>query len=192
MILSAPSFAIIPGETVGQRIARIARGYVGCSLHSRTPDLAALVGRGVNDETWVEVMTNCAVFALGVLSAAGVDCGPATKVGAAFSDLVSMGYRLQAWQASKPTGGYPMGALAWYRLDGKNDDHVEILLGPNAAGVLEHCGGGRPDNAVTLGQGTPELSAGRPLWRWLDPSLLGIDVEEVEPHTDPDPEPHAA
>ena len=204
MILPAPVFDVIPGELPGARIARIVRAYDGCRLHDpgtqlqhpRIWELAALVGRGVNDQQMVTWQTNCATFALGVLSAAGLPCGPATKIGEAFSDLVRIGYSLNAWQASRPEniadaahpGDYPVGALLWYRLDGTNDDHVEFFLGRAADGKMLHGGGGRADNAITVAEGEVDWSWGRPVWRWLEPGLLGLEVvedaaQDVEPHT---------
>jgi hypothetical protein len=182
MILPAPTFPAVLGESAGARIVRIVRAYVGCSLHVRRQDLAALVGRGVDDEAIVGWETNCCTFALGVLAAAGVDF-PSLRIplrnGFEFGVLVQLGNRFDAWR--KPAPGDPpppAGALLWYEIDGTNDDHVEIMLAPPD----EHGGGGRPDNAITSGRGDVHASWSRPLHRWLDPEALCLP----DPHVDPD------
>ena len=180
-----PLISIVPGETGGQRIARIVRAYVGCSLSSRSSDLAALVCRGVCDESFARVQTNCAVFALGVLAAAGVVdpvLATPTAIGAAFSDLVTLGYRHVAWTAPQAQE-LPVGAWMWYRISGTNDDHVECYLGGGW-----HGGGGRPNNAITAGTSSYAISNGRPLWRWLDPEMLQIPT--VQPLIEQPGEPH--
>lgn len=193
MILPAPSFPYVPGEAPGDRIARIVRAYAGCSLSSRREELAALVGRGVNDEAFVALKTNCATFALGVLSAAGVrhkKLSAPTAIGAAFSDLVTLGNDLKAWRPWAGSGSIPVGAALWYEIPNTDDDHVEFYLSPDGP---EHGGGGRDDNAVTVGRGPVALSWGRPVHKWLDPGALGISVAPIA-DTDPAPpldvEPH--
>ena len=198
MILPAPSFSLVAGEAPGDRIARIVRAYAGCvpcgpvAGQVRRVELAALVGRGVMDASFVDVATNCATFALGVLAAAGVAhrvLSEPTRPQMAFSDLVILGNDLFAWRVPGPATP-PRGALMWYRLPNLNDDHVEVALDPPD----EHGGGGRPLNAVTVGRGGDEhWSWSRPLWRWLDPEALGIPlaVADVGPdthrdHVDPD------
>ncbi len=197
MILPAPTFPIVPGESPGDRIARIVRAYAGCSLGTRQDELAALVGRGVCDSSIVAWKTNCASFALGVLAAAGVQhpiLAKPTLVGHAFSDLVAIGYALGAWRPWASSGSIPVGAALWYALAGQNDDHVEFYLSPDGP---THGGGGRADNAITVGKGTVDLSWGRPVHQWLDPEELGIPFtplpapEDVEPHPSQE-EPHAA
>ena len=185
MILPVPVFPPVPNESPGARIWRIATSYAGCvplGPHPvRRSDLAALVGRGVNDEMWVAVMSNCATFALGALAAAGVHherLSHATAIGMAFSDMVQIGIDFGAWRAPADSGPPPLGALCWYRVAGTNDDHVEVC-GP---GDDEHCGGGRPLNAVTHDVGPVIESCGRPLYKWLDP-----DVTRATAPTDPAP-----
>jgi hypothetical protein len=176
LIPTPPIVAIVPGECAGDRIARIVRLYAGCSLSNRRSDLASLVCRGVCDESFVAVQTNCATFALGVLAAAGVTdpvLSSPTAIGAAFSDMVTLGYRHVAWRPPQAEA-LPAGALMWYRISGTNDDHVEVYLGGG-----EHGGGGRPGNAVTIGTSSYALSNGRPLWRWLDPEMLQIPTAQA-------------
>ena len=187
MILPAPQFPPVSGESDGQRIARIVRSFNGCSLSSRRADLAALVGRGVDDESIVTIQTNCATFALGVLAAAGC-AHPILKRtyvnGMAFSWLVQIGNDLGAWRDPATDGPPVTGAAMWYEVAGMNDDHVEWCVD---ASVPIHGGGGRPNNAITVGPGPIALSCGRPLHRWLDPERLGlpgwIDGTDEEPHS---------
>jgi hypothetical protein len=188
MILPAPVAAYRAGESPGDRIARIVRLYEGCSADGNGAlRLAALVGRGVNDQSFVQVRSNCATFALGVLACAGVvspELQEETKIGAAFSDLVAIGYRFAAWEVPSSDVEIPVGAALWYRIDGTNDDHVEFQLDGG-----QHGGGGRAGNAVTVETGPVMLSVGRPLYRWLDPDRLEIAVvaaasaDETGPHT---------
>lgn len=191
MILPAPVVPFVAGETPGDRIARIVRSYAGCVALGAHPvrreELAALVGRGVDDESVVTWETNCCTFALGVLSAAGVvyhGLQVPLVNGAEFGVLVALGVSFQAWRTPAPGDGPPpRGALLWYHVDGKNVDHVEIALDPPD----EHGGGGRPHNAITVGRGGDDhWSWGRPLHRWLDPDALQIGiVEENAPDTLP-------
>ena len=189
-ILPAPSFAANAGESPGDVIVRIVRAYAGCSVKVRRDELAALVGRGCMDDSIVYVRTNCALFALGVLSAAGVRhtlLEEPTRPEMSFADLVRIGNDFCAWRDPATGGAIPPGAVCWYRLPGLNDDHAEFYLSPVGP---EHGGAGRADNAVTVCTGTPALSCGRPLWRWLDPEELGIPLVDAEPHADTT-EPHS-
>jgi hypothetical protein len=141
----------------------------------------------VNDQSFVHVASNCATFALGVLACAGVvapELQEETKIGAAFSDLVAVGYRFAAWEVPHESVAIPVGAALWYRIDGTNDDHVEFQLDGG-----QHGGGGRVGNAVTVETGPVLLSMGRPLYRWLDPDRLEIATVQAAsagatgPHT---------
>jgi hypothetical protein len=193
VILPAPSFLPIVGESGPARVVRIVRAFAGCSLHVRRAELAALVGRGVDDESVVAWETNCCTFALGVLFAAGVDF-PALRIplvnGAEFGILVSLGYHFGAWRTVVPSEIPPAGAAVWYRTPTppggkpKNDDHVEFALD----GLDEHGGGGRPDNAIEIQRGNVHVSAGRPLYRWLDPNALGLP-DAIASAPDPAPPP---
>lgn len=181
MIVPIPDFPPIPGETPGGRIVRIVRQYVGCSLQSRADELGALVARGVDDPLRVVgIKTNCAMFAIGVLAAAGVDHELLRKPyvnGMAFAWLVQIGDDFNAWRTPAPSELLPPGAALWYEIPGLNDDHVEFVLQPPD----EHGGGGRPNNAITSGHGDYHTSWNRPIHRWLDPSALGL----ADPHVDP-------
>jgi putative peptidoglycan binding protein len=168
----APTFDVVDGESNGARIARIVRFYEGCSLSARTDELGALVGRGVDDpNSVVRITTNCAMFALGVLSAAGVQHPLLSKPyvnGMAFAWVVQIGTDTGAWRDPSTDGPPVEGAAMWYRIAGTNDDHVEFMLTPPD----EHGGGGRANNAITIETGDVSTSVGRPLYKWLDPSAL--------------------
>ena len=65
------------------------------------------------------------------------------------------------------------GSLLHYFTPGKNDNHVEWLLSDmDDQGCAEHGGGGRTDNAITVGSGDVTVNYGRPLQEWLDPDML--------------------
>lgn len=196
MVLPEPNFPLLPGESPGARIARIAQSYVGCALHDpthptlpnkRLDDLAALVGRGVDDQSVVSIRTNCATFALGVLRAAGVVHPRLSQRyvdGMAFAWLIEIGDSFSAWRPGD-AGPLSVGAVLHYAVQGENDDHAEVYV--SAAGPM-HCGGGRVDNGITLETGPVTLSMGRPIMQWLDPDALGLEV--VEPAAGTLSEPH--
>lgn len=180
MTVPVPSFPPQPGESPGEHLARIVRHYAGCSLEARRDELGALVARGVDEpEHVVTVETNCAMFALGVLKAAGcphelLDHPYVDEM--AFAWLVKIGTDLGAWRDPGKDGLPTKPAALWYRVAGRNVDHVEFLLSlPD-----EHGGGGRTDNAITVGRGDWHESWGRPLYRWLDPDALNLPDAAVE------------
>jgi len=178
-VLAPPSFPPVLWESGGQRIARITRFYVGCSLYQRFNDLAALVGRGVDDVSVATWTSNCCMFALGVLSAAGLTYPPLqapSKNGQAFVLLEALGNFFNAWRTPAVSEVIPVGALLWYRTEGKDDDHVEVMLTPPD----EHGGAGRRDNGVSLVRSDVHTSEGRPLYRWLDPDALNLPDANVE------------
>lgn len=170
-LVPEPSFQRIPGETTGQRIARIVRFYEGASLSNRKDELGALVARGVDDpNSVVGIKTNCAMFALGILKAAGVQHPLLDKPyvnGMAFTWLVQIGNDMGAWR-TPDQGTPPVGAAMWYRIPNTNDDHIEFMLTPPD----EHGGGGRVNNAITIGKSDISTSMNRPLYKWLDPNAL--------------------
>jgi len=180
----------LPGESPGQKLARIVRHYVGCSLSSRADELGRLVARGVDDPARVvQIRTNCGLFALGVMAEAGVDDPILDRKyydGAAIGWLRQIGLNRKALvKYAGPTGPQPqIGALLRYNTAGKNDDHVEWLLSDvDAHGYAEHAGGGRTNNAITLvGPQAPNSAGlvtwnyGRPLVEFWDPNLLGIEI----------------
>ena len=190
-IPTAPVYDLIPGETPGQRIARILCGYDGCSAKVNRAKLAAFVCRGIEDESFVDVSTNCAVVGLAILYAAGVQHKLLqTKYvnGMAFAWMVQIGNDLGAWEIPSANNYPTVGSGLWYEIAGQNDDHYETLVGLNPT---RHAGGGRPGNFVTAGPGQIDYSWGRPLRRWLNPDKLGLtviaaNVTDVEPHPEID------
>lgn len=171
----------VPGESAADRLIRIIRSYVGCSLLVRRADLGALVARGVdNPESVVTIATNCGTTALGFMALAGVQHPLLLKPyvsGMAISWLRTIGTDLGALQTYSASNPPPPGALVRYNIAGTNDDHVEWIMGPiSAAGVCDHAGGGRANNAITEGVGPVLSSWGRPLVEWWDPAKLGIEV----------------
>ena len=175
MILPAPVFAPVVGEDSGARVVRIVRSYVGCSLSVRIQDLAALVGRGVNDSGIVSWKTNCATFMLGVLFAAGCPWDGLKrplKIGTAFSVLVSLGQAYNAWKDPTVDGPAVPGSGLWYEIVGKDDDHAEFHLG--GLDGQEHGGGGRADNLISIGDSPEATSLDRPMHRWLDVRMISL------------------
>lgn len=183
----------LPGESPGQKIVRIVRSYVGCSLSNRADELGALVGRGVDDpKRAVTVKTNCGMFALGVYAQAGVDSKVLDRPYLSANGLAP-GANAIAWllelareraalvtllQPADIQRKPPPGALLHYATQGKNDDHVEWLLSEvSPGGGAEMGGGGRANNAITSGLGAFVCrNNGRPLRHWIDPNRLGIEV----------------
>src|SRR6188768_1708134 len=175
----------LPGVSPGQKLARIVRHYVGCSLSNRVDELGALVARGVDEpKAVVGIKTNCGTFSLGVLAQAGAAHALLDRKyvnGMAIAWLLEIGRDLGALVAVpnpmplsvKP----PLGALLHYGTPGKNNDHVEWLLSEVApSGAADTGGGGRANNAITSGRGVVAWNNGRPLLHYLDPNKLGIEV----------------
>jgi hypothetical protein len=172
-VLIRPEFPLVAGEEPIARIVRIVQFYAGCSLSARRDELAALVGRGVDDESLVEAHTNCLTFIFGVLVAAG--CVYPSLCIRWDRDLA--GGRLLAFAKAKKalvTDGSPpiVGSVMHYERVG-NDDHWEVEL-PNG----QHGGGGRDNNLIAIDPvgGDWHYSEGRPIRYWIDPTKLGIPV----------------
>jgi hypothetical protein len=188
MILPAPMFPPMLGEDAGQRIDRVVRAYAGCSLSIRTKDLAALVGRGVDDEDMVNWNTNCLTFALGVIAACGSDVAelrqhiPNGREYVALSPLVKRagGWALYLTGQSVKTGSLMHYRSVPYRVNAAGetvyDDHYEFKL----SGADEHGGGGRANNEITVEHGDWSRSVGKPLYEILDPDGYGLpDLSEA-------------
>ena len=181
MILPAPVFTPVLGEGAGQRIDRVVRSFAGCSLSVRTQDLAALVGRGVDDESMVTWETNCLTFALGVIAACGSDVAelhehiPNGREYVALNPLVKRagGWELFSGQPVK-TGSLMHYRSVPYRVNAAGetiyDDHYEFKL----LASDEHGGGGRANNEITVEHGDWSHSVGRPLYEVLDPDGYGL------------------
>lgn len=176
----------LPGETPGQKLARIVRHYVGCSLSARADELGALVARGVDDpKLVVGIKTNCGTSALGVMAEAGVQHNLLDRKyvsGMAIAWVLQVGRDLGALVTPPVPGVFagkkpPVGALLHYGTPGKNNDHVEWLLSDIApSGAADTAGGGRANNAITEARQVVAWNNGRPLLHWLDPDKLGIEV----------------
>lgn len=182
-VLPAPQFPPVVGESGAQRIVRIIRSFNNCSLSSRREELAALVGRGIDDESVVEWQTNCCTSALAILFAAG--CGYSglalpLKNGLEFELLEALGDYYSAWRTLAKDGPPKPGALCWYEIGGTNDDHVEWELDNG-----DHGGGGRADNEITVEHGPVAQSLGRPMKAWLDPDAIGLPDAVAQDGGDP-------
>jgi GH24 family phage-related lysozyme (muramidase) len=169
----------LAGDSQVDKIVGLVRCYIGCSLIDRRADLGHLVSRGIdNPERVVPISTNCATTALGIMVLAGVQ-HPLLKqpyeLGKAVEWVVQVGNDLGAIvKCTGPFGARPqLGSLLRYNTSGKNDDHFEWLLGPiNEAGVADHAGGGRPNNAISEEHSNIWTNNGRPLIEWIDPDRL--------------------
>lgn len=158
-------------------IISLVKRYEGCSLHVRKDDLGTLVCRGVDDpDQAVLIKTNCGMFALGIMKEAGVVhdlLNQKYKSGMAIAWVRTIGKDLKALQKFSKGNMPKAGALLHYYTAGKNDNHVEWLLSDvDDQGCAEHGGGGRTDNAITIGSGNVLWNYGRPLQEWLDPDML--------------------
>lgn len=197
-IATVPS---LPGEKPADKLIRLVKQYVGCSLTARRDELGELVSRGVDKpEAVVTIATNCATSALGIMAKAGVKhklLNQPYANGMAIAWVRQIGLQTGALVKFDGKTMPKPGSLMRYNTPGTNNDHVEWLLGPVAAdGTAEHGGGGRADNAITSGTGDIRSSWGRPMVEWLDPDRLGIDINVAlpvpvnPPETPvPDPEP---
>lgn len=161
-----------------QLIVDAVNRYVGCSLSSRRDELAELVCfPGDNPALDVAIKTNCAMFALGIWRAVGVEH---ELLQGKYHNGMAMAWVLQIARDKgalvRATGTLetpPPGALMHYANEGHNNDHVEFCLSePNALRQIEHAGGGRTDNAITSGTGPWSWNYGRPLQHWVDPDRL--------------------
>lgn len=181
-----------PDETPRQRLIRWVKSMNGCSLSNRLTDLQGLVCRGVDDVSlgsW-QWKTNCATSALGFLAAicgsvqAAGQCHPnlskRSLIGTSMSWIMQIGYDLNAMVPYKgKSGPQPQpGDLLHYAILGTGDDHVEFLLGePDPiTGAAVTGGGGRPNNAITFGNGNAFASWSRPLQGFLNLDALDIPI----------------
>lgn len=190
-----------------QRVKKIVLHYEGCSLAHRRDELASLVGRDFEDtpeadsdpdrgRQAVQLRTNCATFAFGVLALSCLSAERAravhpillepTQIGTAFSRLVQFGRdtgSLVIFHKGK-TAKPRMGDVLWYR-SGGNDDHAEVLLSDIGDDwVAFHGGGGRANNAITTGNSAVDYSLGRPLYGYISIDALRLPPAEVAPPTE--------
>lgn len=190
---------LVPNEQPADRIIRLVKSHVGCSLSTRRDELGKLVARGVDKpEAVVTISTNCATSALGIMAEAGVRDAILNKPyqsGMAVSWVRQIGINTGALVKFDGKTMPKPGSLLRYNTPGSNNDHVEWLLGPvDAQGNADHAGGGRANNAITEGTGNVLSSWGRPLVEWWDPDKLGIPVltQEAPEPTPPPPAPDPA
>lgn len=182
----------IPGESVQDRACRIVRDLGGCSLSTNKAKLQAFIAKdgacidGADEE--VRRRTNCAEFAVAYLAALAGGIDDARKIhpllatpiknGTSFSVLVQIGNDLGAWiSAPDAKTPPPIGGVIWYEINGENDDHAEVMLMPPD----EHGGGGRPNNAITVGHSDVHASWTRPIHRVLDISRIKWDLPPALP-----------
>lgn len=166
-------------KRAGDRIAECAEHFIGCSLLNRRSELAALVATSPHDDPdqTVRIVTNCAVFARGVMARCGVVHPVLEKryrIGYAVSDVREIASRHGALETFR---GQPLkrGTFLRYVSPGKTNDHIELLLEDvdgAPSWVASHCGGGRDENAITRERSDIRWSWGRPLVEIVDPDLL--------------------
>lgn len=179
----------------GTVLAEMAERFEGCSLSARTSDLADLVAGGDDDPGQiVRVKTNCATFVRGLLESVGVYHEVLDKkyvIGQAVADVRRIASRHDALFDFRGQD-LPRGTLLHYWTPGRNDSHLEVLLGDVSAEtgwVAETIGGGKPDNAVLRSEPYDVRSrAERPLSEVVDPVRLlattysqGLDVSRYNP-----------
>lgn len=169
------------GDSVsrGDLVASVAFEFVGCSLVSRREELAKLVACGIdNPSQVVQIKSNCAMFARGVMRRCGVIhpiLEAKYRIGRAVSDVLEIARQFEAIEEFE--GQYiKKGTILHYATAGKNDDHIECCTQQDASDtlgwVVRHCGGGRPNNAITELTSDIRTNAGRPLIHVIDPDLL--------------------
>lgn len=168
------------GETTGEHVARIVRALDGISLHSHADHLAELFWANEETEARASLVsswkTNCGTSMRCVYALAGSDLDLILcpyVVGRAVSWVLQAAMTAKAllpgthWRSLGPGWGMHYGT------PGLNNDHVEFCLSvPDAVGIADHGGGGRPDNAITVGRGSILSSSGRPLLSIIDPARM--------------------
>lgn len=173
-----PGLDILTGESPEDRIARFLRTLNGVSLSNRADVLIALVNRTVSPMSlreW-EWYSNCAESAIGIVTAACATLEFAASVhpelvapgrnGQSISRIYQMGRDLKIVRSYKPGDPLPRkGNLLGFA----HGYHVEwVLSDPDANGVADHGGGGRANNAITVGHGNILKSGQNPLTEIFD------------------------
>lgn len=166
-------------------IIKVVESYIGNSLINHKEDLALLVARQVDDpNTVVQIKTNCAMFALGIWYAVGVQH---QLLKTKYKNGMAIAWVRQIAQAKKALKSYPKdgkpvaGALLHYYTPGQNNNHVEFLLSdPDDKMIARHAGGGREQNAITEATGDISWSyqKSRKLMEWVDPVALLVGSPE--------------
>ena len=186
MISIVASLNSLPGESARDKIVRLVNSYVGCSLSNRRDDLGKLVARGVDDpKQVVTITTNCGTSSLGIWAIAGAKDELLNKKyvsGMAIAWVRQIGINLKALNKyTGKNGPQPKrGDLLHYFDEGTNNNHVEWCLSdPDANGIAEHGGGGRPNNAITKSTSSILTNYYRPLKEFIDAEKLGIEIVKL-------------
>jgi hypothetical protein len=169
------------GETTGEHLARIVRALDGISLHKHGDMLAQLfyanepdAARAAQVATW---KTNCASSARAIYALAGVEADDLEIInplpnGAAVTLIRSYAARHKAVIPGSQWHMLRAGCGMMYWASG-NDAHFEFCLGDvDGAGVADHGGGGRSDNAIDCKRGDVRMSWNRPLQEIYLPELM--------------------
>jgi hypothetical protein len=170
-------------------IITLAQTYLGDSLLKNKEDLGLLVARQVDDPAVVvQIKTNCAMFALGIMWACHVVhplLETKYKSGMAVAWVRKIAMDKKALRQYPKDGPPVLGAfMHYYSGDGsKNDSHIELcledpqLVVQTGEMVAHHMGGGRADNAVAMGIGDVRwsYSVSRRMREWIDPVALLVD-----------------
>lgn len=166
-------------ESNGDHIARVVRAIAGASLTTNSDRLVAIFTCNESGSDAAEVAafkTNCGTFMREVYCLVG--CA---------SSYIKRKYQVEmavAWDlaAARETGALIDGpqwqivSAGWgmhYATPGANNDHMEFALSsPDSKGFADHGGGGRANNAITVGHGDIRTSNGRPLLHVIDPDRM--------------------
>jgi hypothetical protein len=169
-----------------RRIISAVQSYIGCSSKTRVDELAVLCARGVDNpktvKSWLQMpgFSNCAFFALGIWHACGVNhplLSTPYETGKAMAWVLKIATELGALMKYHPDqGAPPPGALLHYATRGKNNDHVEFVIGEESHGKVPHAGGGRANCLIGSGLDSWSWNYGRPLQSWIDPLKLLPEV----------------
>lgn len=155
--------------------------YVGFSLSNHGQELREFLARGVdNPQTIVDAhVSDCGLFALAVWHVVGVQdprLAQKYQIGMAIEWLHSIAQLHNAIRHPSHDGPPSIGSLMEYFITGKNDNHVEFVIGriieSPQGWMAPHAGGGRPDCAIRRGWSDVKWSDGRPLQRWYDINAL--------------------
>jgi hypothetical protein len=205
-------FPDVSGESARDRLVRLVRFAAGqsWSLSNSKDKLAALVSRGVDEPVDYAVLwkTNCGTSALGFLALTAGTVDAATAIhsllgtksanGKSLMWMQKIGDDAGAWvKYTGASGPQPKaGDLMWYWNHPKKtndageevtvwDDHVEwCLAAPDGDSKADHGGGGRSDNAITVGNGDIRTNAARGMRQFLDLDKLNITPVATQPVPD--------
>ena len=172
-----PCLTIQANESVEDRLVRFIHTFDNVSLSNKADWLNQLVGRGVDPKGLNAYLwrTNCATTALGFIAAACIDKSAATdlhpllttmsKIGTSISWIYKIGSATRTMKVYRPGMKLPRVCLVGY----STGAHVEwILSDTDSNGIAEHGGGGRANNAITVGKGNVLTSMGRRITEVFD------------------------